>query len=194
MTDIIKRPDVQKLAKAQKFQDAIDAIINTGDKPFVAMQYFTALLNTKPKPKDIDVRDGIKYVPIGIVETRLDQFYFGNWRTEKFQWTREFNEIVGSLELVCINPITNEETRRIGAAAVQVLQKKNTDLKDFNEFKIKNALVAGFPKLKAECLKNAAKGLGEIFGRNLSRDKFDDPVGIIPEEEVNINAQPENKE
>lgn len=181
------------LIKAQKFTEAVEAIINTGDKPFVAMQKFTALLNVKPKASDVSVRNGNKYIPIGILEARLDQFFFGDWQTINFQFNREFNEMIGSIELVCTNPITNKEMRRVGAASIQIMQDANTKVSEFNDHKKKNALEAGFPKLKAECFTNACKGLGEIFGRNLSRDKFDTPTGII-KEEINIDIEPQKIE
>lgn len=179
------------LIKAQKFESAVSAIIATGDKPFVAMQSFTALLNVQPKPSDISIRNGHKYIPIGILEARLDQFFFGDWQTVNFQFNREFNEMVGSLELICTNPITGKEMRRVGAASIQIMQDAQTKVNQFNDAKKKNALEAGFPKLKAECFTNAVKGLGNIFGRNLNRDKFDDPTGIIPEEAIDLNVKPE---
>lgn len=179
------------LIKAQKFQEAIEAIIATGDKPWIAMQHFTNLLNLQPKKADIATRQGHKYIPIGILETRLDQFFFGEWDTINFSYQREFNEMIGAIELVCINPITNREMHRTGAASIQIMQDKDTKLNEFNDHKKLNALEAGFPKLKAECFTNACRGLGNIFGRNLNRVKFDDPSGIIPEDEINLSKKPE---
>jgi len=45
-----------------------------------------------------------------------------------------------------------------------------------------NALDLAFPKLKAECLSNAAKSLGKIFGRDINRknkDVFKPPLKPI---------------
>jgi hypothetical protein len=42
-----------------------------------------------------------------------------------------------------------------------------------------NALDMGFPKLKAECLKNAANSLGKMFGRDLNRKKSDTFKGLL---------------
>ena len=191
----VNKREQDALIKAQKFNDAVSAIIAVGDKPFIAMQSFTALLNIKPKESDILIRNGHKYIPIGILEARLDQFFFGEWNTENFTYTREFNEMIGSIELVCTNPITGNEMRRVGAASVQIMQDKGTKVNQFNDAKKPNSLEAGFPKLKAECFTNAVKGLGEIFGRNLSRDKFDEPSGIIPEDIVtDLNIKPEKLE
>ncbi len=192
-TPIVKAKQ-EALIKAQKFQDAVAAIVATGDKPFVAMQAFTALLNLKPKPSDISIRNGHKYIPIGILEARLDQFFFGDWETTNFTYQREFNEMIGSIELICTNPITGKEMRRTGAASIQIMQDAKTKVNQFNDHKKPNALEAGFPKLKAECFTNAVKGLGNIFGRNLNRDKFDDPTGIIPEEKIDLNVTPEKIE
>ena len=42
------------------------------------------------------------------------------------------------------------------------------------ENKKPNALDMAFPKLKAECLKNAAQSLGKIFGRDMNRKIVDE--------------------
>lgn len=43
----------------------------------------------------------------------------------------------------------------------------------------------GFPKLKTECIKNAAQSLGNIFGRNLNRNFKDVFTPLV---------KPQNKE
>lgn len=191
-SELIKNKSVQQGIKEQKFEKAVDAIVNMGGRPFAGMQAFTDLLNIEPRKEDIKTLNGNKYIPIGIIEARLDQFFFGEWWTEKFQFSREFNEMIGSIELVCRHPVTQKEIRRVGTASIQILQKKNTELSDFNAHKIKNALEAGFPKLKSECIKNAAKSLGNLFGRNLNRDNTANPHGIIKEEEIDLNTTPED--
>lgn len=42
----------------------------------------------------------------------------------------------------------------------------------------------GFPKLKAECLKNAAQSLGKIFGRDLNRKQKDTFNPLLKKEEL----------
>lgn len=110
----------------------------------------------------------------------LDEFFFGLWSTENFKWSVIQNEVVGSLDLVVCHPVNGMMIRRIGAASIIIqVDKVPADLvgKARNEWalnasnKKSNALDLGFPKLKAECLKNAAQSLGKIFGRDLNRDK-----------------------
>jgi hypothetical protein len=54
-----------------------------------------------------------------------------------------------------------------------------------------NALDMAFPKLKSECLKNAAQSLGKIFGRDLNRKNVDQyqpyklQVGELPQAVIN---------
>ena len=54
-----------------------------------------------------------------------------------------------------------------------------------------NALDMAFPKLKSECLKNAAQSLGKIFGRDLNRKNVDQyqpyklQVGELPANVIN---------
>jgi hypothetical protein len=57
---------------------------------------------------------------------------------------------------------------RTGSASAMIQQKQGSDIQDIGA-KIKNTLVKDFPHLKAECIKNAAKSLGDRFGRDLNR-------------------------
>lgn len=148
----------------------------------LSCQNFTARLNAGPAQESIgDTADGrAKTVTISHIEMTLDEYFFGLWSTENFKWNTVANEIVGSIELVVIHPATGQPIRRSGAAAIQIMvdatpdaikqdkQKKNEwALNPMN--KKSNALDMGFPKLKAECIKNAAQSLGKLFGRDLNR-------------------------
>ena len=130
-------------------------------------QYMMFLNDVPKKIKTNQLARGAKYVPIGEVEKTLDELYLGLWSTENFNYQVVANEIVGSIDVKVFHPITQTWITRTGAAAVQIMVAAGTAAEMKN--KIKNALETGFPKLKAECVKNAARSLGVIFGRNLNR-------------------------
>lgn len=151
-------------------------------------QDFTRRLNLEPDPREFDkTPDGrANYLPISFVEMTLDELFLGQWSTENFQWSAITNEVQGSLELVVIHPVTGMKIKRIGAGSIIIQvdslsedEKNKMSKQDRNLFaldpgnKKPNALDLGFPKLKAECVKNAAQSLGKIFGRDINRKKKD---------------------
>jgi hypothetical protein len=130
-----------------------------------ALQKFQQMLNVKPDELGIEkTPDGnAKTLVISHVETTLDEMFFGHWRTENFKWERMANEVVGSLDLVVIHPITGYELRRTGAGSIVIMvdrAPRNLDNIERNRWALNadnkkpNALDLAFPKLKTECLKN----------------------------------------
>lgn len=145
------------------------------EKGRIALQHFQEKLNREPDPREFqDTPDGkAKTLPISFVEMTLDEIFFGLWDTENFKYQQVFNEVIGSIELIVTHPVTGGELRRTGAASVVITQDANATIADFNMTKKKNALDLSFPKLKAECVKNAAQSLGKIFGRDINRRQVD---------------------
>lgn len=114
-------------------------------------------LYCEPAPDSLEsVGDNAQTVVISHVEMTLDKMYLGLWSTEHFKWERIMGEMCGSLELVVTHPVTKQQLRRTGAAAIRY---------DDSNFTM------ALPLLKAECTKNAAKSLGKVFGRDLNRSK-----------------------
>lgn len=148
------------------------------------IQEFTRKLNIDPDPKECDTTpDGkAKTLPISFVEMTLDELFLGQWGTRNFTSKAILNEVIGELELFVIHPVTGREIARAGAASIIIQVDKRPDGlsgKEANQWaldpsnKKSNALDLGYPKLKAECVKNAAQSLGKIFGRDLNRKKND---------------------
>lgn len=144
------------------------------------LEKFLMRLNREPNPSEIaKTPDGkASDLPISYVEMTLDELFFGLWSTRNFTTKLISNEVVGELELEVIHPVTQKPIVRIGSAAIQIMVDKVPDgmsgqvrnqwaLDPAN--KKPNALDMAYPKLKAECTKNAAKTLGKIFGRDLNR-------------------------
>lgn len=180
---------------------------NSAEEFRIKMQNFTKKLNQAPPAESIDrTADGnASTVLISHIEMTLDEYFFGMWSMENFKWAVITNEIVASIDLIVIHPVTGTPIKRVGAAAIQIQVDKvpddiKGDSKKRNQWandtanKKPNALDMGFPKLKAECLKNAANSLGELFGRSLNRKKKDTYNPIIkpkwqdPEANNNQNA------
>lgn len=149
---------------------------------------FVKALNKEPDMAEAEkTPDGnASYFPISFIEMTLDELFFGLWSTENFKWSAITNEVQGSLDLVCIHPVTGQEIRRTGAASIVIMVdridpkiKDNMSSQERNlyalnpENKKPNALDMAFPKLKTECLKNAAQSLGKRFGRDVNRKKSD---------------------
>lgn len=135
-----------------------------------------ANLNQKPQSTDIQTNaqaNNSKYIGIGTIESELDYIYNGLWSTENFRWQVVANEIIGSIDLKVFHPAAMAWITRTGVGSAMIQQKKDSDIQDIGA-KIKNTLVKDFPHLKAECLKNAAKSLGDRFGRNLNRKHEDE--------------------
>lgn len=154
------------------------------DKLRVQLQDFQAKLNREPDVSELErTPDGkAKTLPISFIEMTLDELFLGQWDTANFTSKVIANEVCGELELVLLHPITGREIRRSGAAAIIIQVDKAPETivgQARNEWalnpsnKKSNALDLGYPKLKAECTKNAAQSLGKIFGRDLNRKKAD---------------------
>jgi hypothetical protein len=157
---------------------------------------FNQLLNCEPNEGIEPTPDGkARTLVISHVEMTLDEMFFGLWETYDFKWATIANEVVGSLILEVVHPVTGQKIRRQGAACVPIMVDSVPDhLKDQqgdttavkmdkrrqrNEWatslqnKKPTALDMGFPRLKTECIKNAAQSLGKLFGRDLNREKND---------------------
>ena len=149
-----------------------------------SIQKFTARLNSEPASEAIEYTPDAraKYITISHVEMTLDELFFGQWSTTDFKWSAIANEVQGSLVLHVIHPVTGQLITRVGAGSVVIMVDKvpqGIEGQDRNQWALNpmnkkaNALDLAFPKLKAECLKNAAQSLGKVFGRDLNRKNVD---------------------
>lgn len=158
-------------------------VANNGDPKSIitAKKMFQEELN-KPVPEAFIKKDnysGARYIPIGIIEAQLDGYFLGDWSIQDVKVYREENEILVTLELCVINPITGSVRCLAGASSGQIgTYSVGRDVKDKLEKarlsrdmdrKIPNTLEKDFPAIKAMAVKNAAKGLGRRFGRDLNR-------------------------
>jgi hypothetical protein len=150
------------------------------------LQNFCTVLSRIPDHKELQKTPDGKawYLPVDFVETTLDELFYGLWETKEFQWKAIANEITASIVLRVFHPTAKTWLERTGCASYPIMvdappknsdgtdkligQEKNRWYLDVNNKK-PNALDMGLPKLKTDCLKNAALSLGNIFGRNINR-------------------------
>lgn len=159
------------------------------------LQDFQALLNREPNPDELKINEAAnntKYLPISFLEMTLDELFFGLWSVTDFQYSVIGNEIVGSIVLSCVHPITGTEIKRTGAAATMIRCKSG---QPFNAGgKIANALEMDMPHLKADCIRNACATLGKLFGRDLNRKHKDTFKGLLPPDAAPTSQLPEQTE
>lgn len=117
------------------------------------------------------------YVPIQIAEELLDFLFPLGWSFE-FRASREIaNEIVMDGELVI--DCGGIKIKRWGAGAEPIQFVKGANPLDLDK-KIVNTLAKDYPNAKAEAFRNACKGLGTVFGRNLNRKEADKATPYSP--------------
>lgn len=143
-----------------------------------AMGAFLALLNVPPPDIAIQHRNVapkgkpeklITYLPISYIEVKLREIY-GVYQVRNFRWTQIANEVVGSVELWVPHPVLGQWICYDGAAGVMICGTKGLE----DGRKQANALETRFPKLKTDCIKNAAQSIGKIFGSELRREHVTD--------------------
>ena len=174
--EVVQKQTADELLRIQKFASSLN--------------HSDPISGVEPTPDN-----KAKTLTISHVEMTLDEYFFGLWSTENFKWSVIQNEVVGSLDLIVVHPMNGMFIRRTGAASIIIQVDKvpeeikgNSKLR--NEWalnasnKKQNALDMGFPKLKAECLKNAAQSLGKIFGRDLNRKQKDTFNPLLKKEEL----------
>jgi len=172
-------------AQPALFQD------NAALKAFrISMESFTQRLNAPPEQESVDKTPDGKAgtILISHIQNLLDEYFWGLWSESEMKWQQIGNEIVATMMLTVIHPVWGKEITRIGAAAIVIMVDKAPDNIQGNEKNLwalnmqnkkSNALDMAFPKLKTECLKNAANSFGKLFGRDLNRKKQDEYKPIL---------------
>jgi len=161
------------------------------------LQRFMEVLNAEVEAEKLQAHPIVKnckYLPISHMEMALDELFFGQWSTGEFKWQVVSNEIIGSLELSVLHPLSENWLKRVGATAIQIMvdsipeaTKKKMTRQEINAWAVSidnkkpGALTnGGFSKLKAECFKNACLSLGRYLGRDVNREHTaEDYLGTI---------------
>ncbi|CAH1002645.1 hypothetical protein LEM8419_03517 [Neolewinella maritima] len=142
-----------------------------------AMENFYQLLNRQPPADAININKlagGAKYLPIPFLEMKLDELYYGLWTSETTDTKVVGNEYVVTVQVAVYHPVARQWITRTGIGSVPIQQKKGASITDLDA-KYTNALQKNAPAAKAFAFKNAVKGFGTIFGRDLNRAEDDIP-------------------
>lgn len=161
-------------------------LIKYGGEQMTAIENLQKMLNQYPSDSEIQVNKqakNAKYIPIAVIERLLDEMYLGIWQTDNFRTEVIANEVVGAIDLKVYHPVAKVWMTRTGAASAMILTSSGKPVTLEN--KITNALVTMYPKLKAECIKNAAKSLGVRFGRALNRGE-DEQFSYLTEQVADL--------
>lgn len=152
------------------------AIWQEAKKP---LDNFMKEIGKKPKKELIQANkfaNNAAYLEIGYIEGKLDQVYHGlwNWDIEGVQQMINGVEVHGTLSV--FHPVAQTWLRRSGIAFKEYqLRKGESDPAPANLSP--KAGERDVPIAAAEAFKNAAKKLGNTFGRHLNRKFKYDYVG-----------------
>jgi len=144
---------------------------------------FNKLLNSVPKSNEVKTNtmaNGSLYIPIGIIEKKLDYYFNGLWQCKVIDSKVVVNEIMITVELSVFHPIAKIWITRPGVGAAQIRLKQGSEIDVIN--KIKNTIEADAPHALANAMKNAARKFGDAFGRSLNRE--DDWERYLIDDEV----------
>lgn len=123
--------------------------------------------------KEFPIGSGVKYISIRDIKSMMNE-YFVRWSTSNFkvQFLQIGHDLLvsGSVELTVVMPIT------ITNSTTQITELSGTDTFSFigaNTFNVKSEQAEGNNDnyeaiLLSNCIKNAAKNLGVLFGYNLN--------------------------
>jgi hypothetical protein len=158
--------------KLSDYLEKAETLTESSRPELINLEKFTTVLNSAPDQDKIKSRQNINYLPISTIENELDRLYAGLWQVKNLSFTIVTNEILVSLDLQVFHPIAKTWITRAGVGACMIRQRSGAQISDVNA-KLKNALQMDLPHAKAEAIKNAAKSLGDKFGRNLGRKTSD---------------------
>jgi len=206
-SELQKAEDQISMETIEKMHQGVIALIeNDTDKVLIKRQRFQDLMDRGPRKEVTKTHPfikNVKYLPISHVEGLLDALFFGQWDTKNFRYQLIGNELSGSIELCYVDPITGRERTLTGTAAEQIqvnaIDKKVKDSMtkeeisqyalDLQNNKKPAALVGAIGTLKTDCIKNAAKSIGNCFGRNINREVVATPFQILPQNYDLIKAK-----
>ncbi len=136
-----------------------------------ALDNFLKETSHKPKAqvlKKNKFANNADYLEIGYIEAALDRIYHGLWSVENLKVQQMINGVTVSLDLRVFHPVANVWLTRAGVAFKQ-FQLKQGETNPSPENLSAKALERDVPIAAAEAFKNAAKKLGNAFGRHLNR-------------------------
>lgn len=156
---------------------------------YKSIEEFQKFLNKAPDKREIKTNPyagNSLYIPIAVIEQRLDEMYAGLWSIDGLTVEVIANSVVCILTLKVVHPVAKMMIRRSGIGAIPIQLNKGEKEMSFSTIK-SDAIRKNAPAAKAQALRNAAQSLGAIFGRNLNRDDVAD-YNPISEQVEGIDA------
>lgn len=143
---------------------------------YKSIEQFQMFLNKAPVKSEIKTNQyagNSQYIPIAVIEQRLDEIYAGLWSVDTCEIQVIANSVVCTLTLKVVHPIAKMILRRAGVGAIPIQLNKGESEMSFSTIK-SDAIRKNAPAAKSQALRNAAQSLGAIFGRNLNREDIAD--------------------
>jgi len=129
----------------------------------------SVLPNNYIQERDLGGRRKHRYLPSPIKEAIADDF-FHEWNVVEEKYSLICNEVVCTVKLKYMPNFPDAiEQYCTGSSSVPVQMDLGATVRDFPIKKKLNALEYNIPAVRTEAVSNALGGLGNIFGRNLSR-------------------------
>lgn len=136
-----------------------------------SLDSFLKRISSKPKPGNLKKNkfaNDAEYLEIGYIQAELDRVFHGLWSWKVSAVVQMINGVQVTGTLSVFHPVTNQWLERSGVAFKEFQLKKNMTTPSPENLSAR-ALERDVPIANAEAFKNAAKTLGNAFGRNLNR-------------------------
>ncbi len=125
------------------------------------------LLNQPPKQDWIKENQGIKYIPIEVVEFLLTAI-FTKWHVEIKTVQIIANSVCVCVRLHYLNPIDGTMEYQDGVGASPLQTAKDAGAIEFDKIKTFAVQMAA-PAAESFAIKDAAEKLGKLFGKDINR-------------------------
>jgi len=145
--------------------------VRTMEQIKAPLDNFLKRQSTKPKANAVNKNqfaNNAEYLEIGYIQAELDRVYHGLWSWSIGDTQSLINGVMVSGTLKVFHPVTQMWIERSGISFKQYQLKKGVDDPLPANLSAK-ALERDIPIANAEAFKNAAKTLGNAFGRHLNR-------------------------
>lgn len=126
------------------------------------------------------------YLPITAIERLLDGL-FESWTVEILREGTVINGFYTVVRLSAKIPYSDKVLVADGIGFAEFQTKKGASPTDFTQLS-QGAGIMAVPKSKTEAIKNAAKSLGNLFGRNLARndDQWQNEEELVGKSRIKI--------
>lgn len=137
----------------------------------MTLEEFQKHLNQEPPESWLQkTPDGkAKYIPVDIIENELAQDFQGLVKYTVKSERRELNEYIVVSSIEVYHPVLREWLNFDGIGVIKIMQDSGSSIADFATTKKPNALEMNAPNAYSESIKNAAKKIGNKYGRSLNR-------------------------